>query len=151
MKINSNRYQNFSKINFGLVLAIFLAFALSSCAQVEVKRKKQSVYKEADILVDSNPSGADIFIYPQGIIAKTPIYVNRLELENASIDFVKYGYKEKNIFIKKKEKFLPFHTFFGNLILLPLYPFAVISDLKNGWDIEKPAEQIIVKLEEKNE
>ncbi len=121
---------------------------LSSCAQTEVAKRKNSTYKAKDILIESSPSGADIFIYPQGIIAKTPIYVSRLEVEDATIDFVKPGYQNETVFVESKKRLMIFRTFFGNLILLPLYPFAVISDLFGGWDILRPTDKVMVELKE---
>ncbi len=130
-----------------ILITCFLAF--TSCAQSHVSQKRKTTYLQSDILIESKPSGADIFIYPAGIVAKTPFNANRIQLENANIEVRKDGYETQNIFVEKKEKFLFFHTFFGNLMLLPLYPFAVISDLSKGWDLEKPAEQITIELKEK--
>lgn len=129
---------------------IIILSCLSSCAQAEVAKRKNSVYNAKDILIDSTPSKADIFIYPQGIIAKTPIYVSRLEVEDATIDFVKPGYQNETVFVESKKRLMIFRTFFGNLILLPLYPFALISDLFYGWDIKKPTDKVMVELKEAN-
>lgn len=134
------------KLIFGFVSIVFF---LSSCAGSTVKNKMAGEYKKHDIVIKSNPPGADIFIYPQGIIAQTPLRVNRLEVLNATIDAKKSGYQDTSLFVEKKESFMPVHTFFGNLILLPLYPFAVLYDLKHGWAIEKPSEEIIITLEKK--
>lgn len=138
-----------SSIAKTLYLILIIAL-ISSCASSTVKVKKQGIYKKHDILIDSVPSNADIFIYPEGIVAKTPIYVNRLEIANATIDFKKDGYKDKSVFVKKKERFLLFHTLFGNIILLPLYPFGILYDLGGGWDIKKPGDKLVFELEKKN-
>lgn len=131
-----------------LVLIIYF-LTLTSCAISHVKHQRETTYLKPDILIESKPSGADIFIYPTGIIAKTPFNANRIQLENANIEVRKDGYETQNIFVEKKESFLFFHTFFGNIILLPLYPFAVITDLINGWDLEKPADKITIELKKK--
>ncbi len=131
------------------LMLILCLLKISSCAQSYVEHKKKTRYLQPDILIESNPSGADIFIYPEGIIAKTPFNANRMQLKDSTIEARKDGYKNQKIFIRKKEKFLFFQTFFGNLLFAPLYPLFVISDLKNGWDLEKPADKITIDFKEK--